>query len=152
DAGTPETPVLVGSSDKYAGTLSPDGKLLAFALSAPTASEIWLLPLDGTGKARPLLQSRYSVHRPAFSPDGRWLAYDSDESGRREVYLQSYPDLDRLRRQVSISGGAEPHWTRGGRELVYLDGDSVYAVAVEPASGETGRPAFLFAGSYSEEF
>ncbi|MEP7176860.1 MAG: hypothetical protein ABI860_09940, partial [Gemmatimonadales bacterium] len=151
DAGTPETPVLVGSSDKYTGSLSPDGKLLAFSLSAPAASEIWLLPLDGTGKARPLLQSRYSALRPAFSPDGRWLAYDSDESGRREVYLQSYPDLGRLRRQISTSGGDEPHWTRGGRELVYRSGDSVFAVGVAPASGETGRPVFLFAGSYPSQ-
>jgi serine/threonine-protein kinase len=152
DAGTPEAPVLVGGSDKYAGSLSPDGKLLAFSLSAPAASEIWLLPLDGTGKARPLLQSRFSTRRPAFSPDGRWLAYDSDESGRREVYLQSYPDLGRLRRQISTSGGDEPHWTRGGRELVYRSGDSVFAVGVQPASGETGRPVFLFAGSFPAAF
>ncbi|HET9041220.1 MAG TPA: protein kinase [Gemmatimonadales bacterium] len=150
DAGTPETPLLVGSSDKYAGSLSPDGKLLAFWLSAPAGSEIWLLPVDGTGKARPLLQSRYSTLHPAFSPDGRWLAYDSDESGRREVYLQSYPDLGRLRRQISTSGGLNPHWTRGGRELVYRTGDSVFAAGVETATGETGRPVFLFAGSYVE--
>jgi eukaryotic-like serine/threonine-protein kinase len=152
DAGTPETPVLIGSSDKYAGSLSPDGKLLAFTLSAPTASEIWLLPMDGADKAHALLQSSSSPRRPAFSPDGRWLAYDSDESGRREVYLQSYPDLDRLRRQVSTTGGQGPHWTRGGRELVYRSGDSLFAVGVEPASGETGRPAFLFAGSFGAEF
>jgi serine/threonine-protein kinase len=150
DAGTPETPLLVGSSDKYAGSLSPDGKLLAFWLSAPAGSEIWLLPVDGTGKARPLLQSRYSTLHPAFSPDGRWLAYDSDESGRREVYLQSYPDLGRFRRQISTSGGLNPHWTRGGRELVYRTGDSVFAAGVETATGETGRPVFLFAGSYVE--
>jgi eukaryotic-like serine/threonine-protein kinase len=152
DAGTPETPVLVGSSDKYPGSFSPDGKVLAFSLTGTAASEIWLLPLDGAGKARPLLQSRFSARRPTFSPDGRWLAYDSDESGRREVYLQSYPDLGRLRRQISTSGGAEPHWTRGGRELVYRLGDSVFAASVAPTSGETGRPTFLFAGSYPAEF
>jgi len=152
DAGTPEVPLLVGSSDKYVGSLSPDGKLLAFSQSAPAASEIWLLALDGARKARPLLQSRFSARRPAFSPDGRWLAYDSDESGRREVYLQSYPDLGRLRRQISTTGGYEPHWTRGGRELVYQSGDSMFAVGVQPGSGETGRPVFLFAGSYPAEF
>jgi serine/threonine-protein kinase len=151
DAGSPETPVLVGGSDKYAGSVSSDGKLLLFSQTAPAASEIWVLPLDGKGKARPLLQSRFSARRPAFSPDGRWLAYDSDESGRREVYLQSFPDLGRLRRQISTSGGAEPRWTRGGRELVYRSGDSVFAVGVVPATGETGRPGFLFAGSYPAE-
>ncbi len=148
DAGTPESLVLAGSSDKYARSLSPDGKLLAFSLSAATASEIWLLPLDGRGKARPLLQGHHSTLRPAFSPDGRWLAYDSDESGRREVYIQSYPDLGRFRRQISTSGGEEPHWTRGGRELVYRHADSMFAASVVLASGETGRPAFLFAGSF----
>jgi eukaryotic-like serine/threonine-protein kinase len=141
----------VGGSDKYAGSVSSDGKLLLFSQTAPAASEIWVLPLDGKGKARPLLQSRFSARRPAFSPDGRWLAYDSDESGRREVYLQSFPDLGRLRRQISTSGGAEARWTRGGRELVYRSGDSVFAVGVVPATGETGRPGFLFAGSYPAE-
>jgi serine/threonine-protein kinase len=152
DAGTAEAPLLVGSSDKYAMSSSSDGTLLAFSLSAPSATETWLLPLDGAGKPRPLLQSRFSIRRPAFSPDGRWLSYESDESGRREVYLQSYPDLTRLRRQVSTTGGFDAHWTRGGRELVYRGGDSVFAVAVEPATGETGRPQFLFAGSYGETF
>jgi Tol biopolymer transport system component len=152
DAGSPEALVLAGSSDKYAGSVSADGKLLAFSLSAPSAGELWALPLDGSGKARPLLQSRFTARRPAFAPNGRWLAYDSEESGRREVYLQSYPDLERSRRQVSTTVGGEPRWTRGGRELVYRNGDSVFAVSVEPASGETGRPAFLFAGPYSTAF
>lgn len=100
----------------------------------------------------------YSSERPVFdlfsraadagTPESLVLAGSSDESGRREVFVQSYPDLGRFRRQISTSGGKEPHWTRGGRELVYRHADSMFAASVVPTSGETGRPAFLFAGSF----
>jgi serine/threonine-protein kinase len=148
DAGTAETPLLVGRSDKFVGSLSADGKLLAFSSSGKLGGEIWLLPLGGAEKPRPLLQNRYDLRHPVLSPTGEWLAYDSDESGRREVYVQSYPDLERARQQISTTGGAEPLWTRSGRELIYRNGDSVLAVSFDSRSRETGRPALLFAGLY----
>jgi hypothetical protein len=79
------------------------------------------------------------------------MAYDSDESGRVEVYVQSFPDPTVARRQVSIGGGSEPMWTRGGRELVFRRGDSVLAVTMGTADGSTGTPVLLFAGPYRSE-
>ena len=149
DASTAEEPLLASPYDKYAGSISPDGKLLAFSVSGLATQEIWLLPLDGSAKAKPFLQNGFNLARPAFSPDGHWLAYDSDESGGRDVYIQSFPDPARARRQVSIGGGADAHWTQGGRELTYRHGDSVLAVAVNPVSGETSRPTMLLVGAYA---
>lgn len=74
------------------------------------------------------------------------MAYDSDESGRVETYIQSYPDPTVARRLVG--GGSQPVWTRGGRELVFQRGDSMMAAAVDPAGGVVGTPVLLFAGPY----
>jgi hypothetical protein len=64
------------------------------------------------------------------------------------VVIQSYPDPGRARRQVSIGGGTEPMWTKLGRELVYRNGDTAFAAAVDPATGESRRPVALFVGPY----
>jgi Tol biopolymer transport system component len=150
-AGTPESALVVSRADKYAGSLSPDGRLV-YSVSGPTAQEIWSVGLDGHAAPAPLLQGRFNLRHPSVSPAGGWLAFESDESGGRgEIYLQSYPDLGRERHQVSTKGGAEPRWTRGGRELVYRTSDSVFAVTVDPRTGETGRPSALFAYPYRPE-
>jgi serine/threonine-protein kinase len=151
-AGTPESALVVSRADKYAGSLSPDGSRLLYTVSAKTAGEVWSVGLDGHAAATPLLQSRFSIGHPSASPAGGWLAFDSDESGGRpQIYLQSYPDLGRDRHQVSTKAGAEPRWTRGGRELVYRTSDSLMAVTVDPTTGETGRPTPLFAYPYRPE-
>ena len=151
-AGTSESALVVSRADKYPGSLSANGALLVYSVSAAAASEIWSVGLDGRPPPTPLLQSRFDLRHPSLSPAGGWLAFDSDESGgRSEIYLQSFPDLARDRRQVSTSGGTEPRWTRGGRELVYRSGDTLFAVTVDPRSGETGRPAPLFPYPYRAE-
>jgi len=151
-AGTSESALVVSRADKFPGSPSANGALLVYSVSAPAASEIWSVGLDGRPPPTPLLQSRFNLRHPSLSPAGGWLAFDSDESGgRSEIFLQSFPDLARDRRQVSTSGGREPRWTRGGRELVYRFGDSLFAVTVDPRSGETGRPAPLFAYPYRAE-
>jgi Tol biopolymer transport system component len=151
-AGTPESALVVSRQDKYAGSLSPDGTQLLYNVSGKTALEIWSVGVDGHAAPAPRLQSRFNLRHVSASPAGGWLAFDSDESGGRpEIYLQSYPDLARDRHQVSTKGGAEPRWTRGGRELVYRTDDSLVAVTVDPRSGETGRPTALFAYPYRPE-
>jgi hypothetical protein len=110
-----------------------------------SSGELWLLPLDGTAP-KPFLQTPFHLWHPAISPDGRWLAFDSGESGAREVYICSYPDPSRARRQVSVGGGWEPVWTQGGRELVYRHLDTLMAVSVDPRTGEIGQAAALFSG------
>jgi hypothetical protein len=78
------------------------------------------------------------------------MAYDSDESGRIEVYVQSYPDAGQSRWKVSSDGGSEPLWTRSGHELVFRKGGSVMAVDMDVARGRSGRPVALFAGAYPD--
>ena len=99
---------------------SPDGKVLAFIEDSPTTgSDIWVLTFDnGEHEPRPVVQTRFEEEYPAFSPDGRWLAYVSDESGRGEVYVQPYPGPG-TRTQISAEGGRSPAWARDGRELFY---------------------------------
>jgi eukaryotic-like serine/threonine-protein kinase len=148
DAGTPESALVVSREDKYAGSLSRDGSLLLYAVSGAAGREIWSVRLDGRQPPARLLQSRGDFQHPSVSPNNRWLAYDYDESGQPQVYLQSFPDLGRERRQVSTGGGSEARWTRDGQELVYRNRDSLFAVPVDPTSGVTGRPILLFAGSF----
>lgn len=151
DGSRPPELLLGGTHDRIIGEVSGDGRLLAFVLSAQSQSDLWTVPLPGPAEARQYLSKGLQLGHPALSPDGRWMAYDSDETGRVETFIQSFPDPARARRQVSTGGGSEPIWTRGGRELVFRRGDSVMAVTVEPASGEVGAPTTLFAGPYPDE-
>ena len=127
---------------------SPDGQLLAFTEINPTTGyDIWVLRM-GDRKAQPFLRTPPTKLCPRFSPDGRWLAYISDESGRYEVYVQSYPGPGG-KWQVSTDGGTEPVWNRNGRELFYRSGDKMMAVdiATQP-SFSAGKPRMLFEGPY----
>jgi len=130
--------------------VSRDGRLLAFMLSTSGGTEIWTVNLQGRADARRYLRNGFNVAHPAISPDGRWIAYDSDESGRVEVFAQSFPDPSVRRWKVSLAEGSEPLWTRDGRELVYRKGDTVMAVPVDPAKGTSGPPTPLFAGRYPD--
>jgi Tol biopolymer transport system component len=106
---------------------------------------IWLLPLVGDRKPRPLLETPHNAGTAVLSPDGRWIAYDSDESGQWEVYVQPYPGLAE-KWQVSTGGGNVPIWTRNGGELVYITAaEKVMAVAVtDQPRFHTGNPTLLF--------
>ena len=149
DATQEAEPLLVSDTDKVPGSISPDGNTLAYVKSLPTGGEIWLLPLGGEARdPRVYLANDHDLKNPLFSPNGEWLAYTSDESGRDEVYLQPYPDPSGTKRQVSTTGGSAWSWTKGGRELLYFQGDSVMAVSVDQESGRTSRPVLLFRGEY----
>ena len=150
DASRPAQPLLTGGHDHYPGSVSPDGRLLAYVLSVSGGVELWTVPLQGEPTPTRYLANGFNLAHPAISPDGRWMAYDSDESGRVEVYAQSFPNPDQKRWKVSPAQGSEPLWTRDGRELVYRKGDSVMAVSVDPARGQTGEARVLFAGPYPD--
>jgi Tol biopolymer transport system component len=150
DASRPEEPLLTGAYDHYVGTTSRDGQLLAYQLSIPGGSEIWTVHLQGDTAPSRYLANGFNLAHPAISPDGRWMAYDSDESGRVEVFIQSFPDPRRRRWKVSPVQGSEPMWTRGGRELVYRSADSVMVVAVDLQAGTSTLPRLLFAGPYPD--
>lgn len=138
--------LLGGGHDRILGSVSADGRLAAFVLSVSNGTDIWTVSLQGPPAPREYLANGFNLGHPALSPDGRWMAYDSDESGRVETYLHSFPDPTVARRLVG--DGSQPVWTRGGRELVFQRGDSMMAVAVEPGTGAVGAPVLLFTGPY----
>jgi serine/threonine-protein kinase len=113
-----------------------------------TGWDIWVLPMNGD--PQPLIVTPAVELGPRFSPDGRWLAYFSDESGRNEVYVRPFPDVNEMRWTISTVGGWSPVWSRDGQELFYMNGAAVMAVPVE-AHGETfvaGTPRLLFEGPF----
>jgi len=147
DASGPIRLFLSNDFDKYGGAFTPDGKQLLFGLSAIPNQEIWRSDVDGTNAAA-LLQADADLSNPAVSPTGQWLAFESDEPGRREIYMVPYPNVTDRTIVVSSDGGTEPRWTKGGRELVWRNGADVVAATVDPVSGATGRPVVLFSGDY----
>jgi hypothetical protein len=93
---------------------------------------------------RPFLNSQFNEAYPEFSPDGRWIAYSSDESKRNEVYVRPFP-VPGMKLQVSSQGGREPRWARNGKQLFYRWGDQVWVVDVRTDGGfSTGKPRLLF--------
>jgi len=129
-------------------SFSPNGQLMTFIRADPkTLRDIWVLSLKDH-KRTSFLVTPATEGAPRFSPDGRWLAYVSDESGRPEVYVQPYPGPGG-KWQISSDGGTEPAWNPTGRELFYRSGDKMMAVPVTlQPSFSAGRPAMLFEGTY----
>ncbi len=129
---------------------SPDGTVLAFSESHPTSGwDIWILSLEGERKPQPFLQSPFDEAEAVFSPDGRWLAYQSNESGKFEIYVQSFPDPEG-KWQISTEGGREPVWASSGRQLFYRnDTNQTMAVEIvtEPAF-TSRRPQLLLEEQY----
>jgi len=146
-AGSPELIPATDASWKYVEDWSPDGKFVVFRIVDPvTNGDLWLLPLSGDRKPEPYLKTAYSESNARVSPDGRWLAYQSDESGSPEVYVQSFPKPGHKVR-VSGDGGFGPRWSRGGKELLYTTRDNdLVAVPIETGADELrpGAPRKLF--------
>jgi serine/threonine-protein kinase len=106
-------------------TISPDGHLVAYS----KGGDIWTVSLDGDRTPKPFIQSAAQEFLPRFSPDGKWLAYTSSESGRPEVYVVPFPDRNG-KWQVSTNGGLGPLWTKNGSELLYVEGRTIMKVDV----------------------
>src|SRR6266545_2795502 len=130
----------MGTPTGWGTDWSQDGRFVLYQMpSAKGERDLWIAPQVGDRKPFPYLQSQFNKQNGMFSPDGRWIAYVSDESGRDEVYVQAFP-LSSEKRQISTSGGSEPNWRRDGTELFYLAADrNVMAVPVK-ASGATFEP------------
>jgi len=163
DGSGPEELLVENQGGFSAPSVTPDGKLVAYhTVTSQTNRDIWALPLEsdpssreaGSGQgrtARVLLQTPSNESAPAFSPDGRWLAYASDESGRTEVYVRSFPSLEGKWR-ISTEGSGGPLWNPNGRELFYRSGGKMMAVDVtaEPTFS-SGRPKALFDDQYDPD-
>ena len=130
---------------------SPDGTrlLIREERTEPTGADLALLTLEGERRVETLVQTTFTERNGEISPDGRWLAYQSDESGQFEIYVRPFPDADRGRWQMSTGGGTRPLWARSGRELFYVAPDgAVMARAVEGGSTfRAGIPTKLVEGA-----
>ncbi len=125
---------------------SRDGRFIVYGQQvAETKDDLWLLAPDGDRKSVPYLRTSANEIDAQFSPDGRWMAYASDESGRYQVYIQGVP-AGPAKWQVSANGGIQPRWSHDGKELFYIAGDNMLtSVSVRTgASIEVGDPTALF--------
>ena len=137
---------------KFATSITPDGTRLVFFETTPTqARELRLLTLTPTPRVEPLVETRLDERGGVVSPDGRWLAYESNSSGRYEIYVRKFPAVGDGLWQISTAGGVQPLWAPRGRELFYVaPGGALMAVSVEAlgASWSAGAPARLLEGRY----
>jgi dipeptidyl aminopeptidase/acylaminoacyl peptidase len=126
---------------------SPDGKFLLYsALGAGTNMDLWFAPADGSGEPRPYQAEVFQEDNGRFSPDGRWVAYVSAESGESNVYIDTFPVPGRKHR-VSIDGGSVPSWTPDGKGVRFITPERM-AVEASVQIGpplRTGIPEKLFA-------
>jgi Tol biopolymer transport system component len=139
------TELFLDASNKTPLSWSPNGKYLLFA-GEGGGGRLWVLPLTGRRNPVPLHETRFRESEGQFSPDGGWVAYVSNESGRDEVYVTPFPGQS-MRSQISTAGGRQPRWRRDGRELFYLAPDSrlmAVAVTIRGSKVEAGAPEPLF--------
>jgi eukaryotic-like serine/threonine-protein kinase len=151
-AGRPEPLVQSDVNFKAPTSWSPDGRYLVFGQNVEkTGWDLWMLPLRGDGKPVRYLCTPFDETVGAVSPDGRWLAFDSDETGTSEIYIGSFPDPGEKYR-ISIAGGTGAQWSRDGRELLIWTSDPfysivgpIYVVDVQTAPAfKAGTPRLLF--------
>ena len=135
---------------QYSHVFSPDGKQLVYRENHPqTGGDLWARLMDGDGSSEPLLVTEFNERNAEISPNGRWMAYQSDASGQYEIYVQPFPNVDEGLFQISRGGGTQPLWARDGRELFYLGlGGQLTAVSVRiDPSLDFGNPEVVFEGS-----
>jgi eukaryotic-like serine/threonine-protein kinase len=134
-------------------SVSPDGRYIAYVRRDPKSStnnDIWALPMfpdaSSDKKPFPLVATNFSEITPAFSPDGKWLAYANNATGRQEIYIQPFPS-GAGRWQVSTAGGTSPNWRKDGKELFFISLDSqmmAVDVSQKGAGLQLGAPHVLF--------
>ena len=149
-----EVTELVSSSatSLWVTDVSPDDRRVAYYEVHPeTGRDIWMVPLEGEPTPEAFLVTPASERSTVFSPDGDWVAYMSDASGREEVYVRPYP-AGQPEFQVSVGGGREPRWSADGSEMYYRWGRGLYAVpvATDPEF-RAGEPELLFTGRFHVE-
>jgi eukaryotic-like serine/threonine-protein kinase len=150
--GGSEELLLSTAQPKFATDWSPDSRFVLFNSEDPTRSnDIWALPLDRNGQSFPVVQTNFDEQQAQFSPDGKWIAYQSNESGRVEIYVQPFPGPGN-KWPISTNGGSQVRWRRDGKELFYvsLDGRLMAVpirIATNAAPPEVGTPVMLFTPS-----
>jgi eukaryotic-like serine/threonine-protein kinase len=145
-----ETPLLESTQDKTVHDWSRDGRFLLYSVfDAANARDLWALPMSGDGKPIPVAGTQFAETNGRFSPDGKWVAYEANDTGRSQIYVQAFPSgANKI--QVSTIGGAMPFWRSDGRELFYRSPDDrVMAVTIDtPGSAPSiGHTVSLFSVS-----
>jgi Tol biopolymer transport system component len=142
-----DEPLLKSDNNKGSTDWSADGRFILYQeQNQKTNFDLWVLPLSGEQKPFHYLQTDFAEQQGRFSPDGKWVAYASNESGTWQVYVQSFP-ASGGKWQVSTNGGAQPQWRRDGRELFYISSDrKLMAVEVRGnrATFDAGDPKELY--------
>jgi hypothetical protein len=148
-SGGGERPLLVTPDEKRLLSWSQDGRFLLYVANATSGRDLWALPLNGGQKPFPVVETNFDEDEGQFSPDGRWIAYGSTESGRHEIYVQPFPGPGE-RSRVSTAGGAQVRWRPDGRELYYVAPDNrMMAVSITVTNGDQTlqatppRPLFM---------
>ena len=150
--GTGEVERLSESPNQQNATAVSPGRLLIFTETAPkTGDDVMQMELDGTHRVTPLVQSPFAERNGIVSPDGRWLAYEANDSGRVEISVRPFPDVNSGHWQVSTAGGTRPLWARSGQELFYVaPTGALMRVGVERGpSWAATTPALLVKDGYS---
>jgi WD40-like Beta Propeller Repeat len=130
-----------GPGVQFPNSFTPDGRLVYSEPNAPPF-DLAVVNVNGDRKADLLLHEQYNEGNAAVSPDGQWLAYESNESGQNEIYVRPFPKVDDGRWQVSTGGGTRPGWARSGRELFYWQGPGkIFSVSVQPGTNFVYGPA-----------
>jgi Tol biopolymer transport system component len=145
DSGEGEMLLPAGTSGaQYPYDFTPDGQFLLYReVRADTGVDLYLLPMSGDRTPRPFANTQFDESDARMSYDGKWVAYVSNQSGKREVYVQRLEGGERI--QVSNGGGGSPHWRPDGRELYYVAGQKVIAVPVTPGDKfQMGTAVTLF--------
>ena len=152
DAGSPAERLLEREGPQFPTSWSSDGQLLIFHDGTPNAYDIWMLPLHGT--PRPVLATPASESGGQLSPNGRWLAYHSNESGRLEVYVRPFPNVNDGKWTISTAGGQRPLWSSDGTELFYAADSAIMRVAVDTSSARfaAAPPELLFTGPFDPSY
>jgi eukaryotic-like serine/threonine-protein kinase len=147
--GPEELLIQMGTGNGFATDWSRDGRFILYQRPGEnTGQDLWVAPLLGDRKPFPYLETQFDEQEGRFSPDGKWIAYFSNESGRDEVYVQSFP-LSGAKFQISRDGGTEPQWRSDGNELFYLTADrNLMAASVELSRSasepfQVGQPKLL---------
>ncbi|MEO7157793.1 MAG: protein kinase [Vicinamibacterales bacterium] len=152
DGGGEEERLSTSPNAQIVSSVAPDGKTMVYVEFDPvTASDLWIMSLEGKHDARPLIKTRFSEGNGSISPDGRWMAYQSNETGRFEIYLTTYPS-PATPIQITSAGGVQPGWAGDGRELYYRANDRFMAVPMTLGAAVTaGEPKLMFTGNYLNE-
>ena len=150
-SNAPEEVLLADQDNKTPFAWSPDGRFLLFTKSVPNSMlDIWMLPMSPRGPATALVATPFLDTHPQFSPNGRWVAYTSSESGRNEVYVIPFPPAPG-KQQVSLTSGAWPLWRPDGSELFFrvVQTNELMAAAVRTGGNtfESGPPRRVFGTS-----